>query len=136
MKAKKNIPPHSPIGKWKVFMRSLSDNPEVAADKYLHFHEALTQFFIHQGSSEPIEMADEAMELVAALVASRKISISPKAFSEAARYVWNRHGGRARSLKQSRESISAAGPRPLVVRVNPGRQREMNGHGFLKLSKG
>ena len=117
-------------------MSSLSDNPEVAANKYLHFHEALTQFFIHQGSSEPIEMADEAMELVADMLVSRKISIVPKVFSQAARHVWNSHGGRARSLKQPCEGLTAARQRPLVLRVNLGRQREKNGQGLLKLVKG
>ena len=105
MKTEKKHPPISHVSKWQALLANLNDDPEIAANQYIHFHEALTEFFIHQGASTPTELADETMERVAELIAAGKTITSYKFFYSVARYIWKENFRKSRNLEKAVDKL-------------------------------
>ena len=105
------ITEHPANRKWGALLKSLSDDPETAARMYIHFHQALTAFFTHRGSSTPDEHADETLERVAELIGSGKTITSYKFFYSVARFIWKESCRRQRSLDKAVGHISYAAER-------------------------
>jgi RNA polymerase sigma factor (sigma-70 family) len=98
-------------GKWGALLKCLSDDPETAARMYIHFHQALTAFFIHRGSTTPDEHADETLERVSELIGSGKTITSYKFFYSVARFIWKESCRRRRSIEKAVDHISYSAER-------------------------